>query len=458
MMSPAYGAIAAAYTAFFIAFAAIEFWRTRHSGPDAITIFMAIFLLQCCLPGIGIYGALPLADAGAPTGNFVFDGIFNRLNYMTALLVLTLTIWFGAFVYLGACWGGKLLYRLFPGPPGARYIIEGVKYRFVAILAAGLALTLFSFFLLGDDLVDRFTNLIRLRAYSDEVVSTDLNSYAFALTQAWGWLSIPALFLISERRRRGLIWFMFLGCTIVFAILGASRRALFIPIMLIYFTLLVYDGRWRVRLVLALVVPVVAWVMYGKEILAAVAFGGAFEDVFGRYESTASAILRSSSEQGITIVESLGTITFLDDYFRFGVDHLLSIAQKFPHRLLDIDVDYPKRMVRISTEAFSDASTQDIPPGLLGQMWLDFRVLGPVLWGVFIGVQLSVVQLLKARWKRSLQSSALVALLVFLIALPINTGSYDFTINVDVLVTLLSLAFVYRVRRISIDSVSAARV
>jgi hypothetical protein len=448
-MSETYIAIAIAYGAFSIVLAALELHRSRASGPDAITIFIVIFMLQCCLPGIGIYMALALADPTNLTGNPVFDGIYHHLNATNALVVLAMTVWFAAFFYLGASIGRLLLRRLFPTPFAAAYRIEGLEYRFVIILYGGLVFTVVSFFFLGDDIAERFANLVRLRAYDENVVRTEFFAYAYALTQTWAWLSIPALFVLSERRRRGLLWFSILICAVVFAILSASRRAIFVPVLLSYFIFLLYDRKWRVRLILAISIPILALIMFGKEIFATVAFGGAIEGVAGRYDSIASAILRASTEQGLTIVESLGTLTFLDEHLRLGVDHLLSIAQRFPHRLLGFDIEYPKRIVRISTEAFSSVDAQDIPPGLVGQMWLDFRVLGPVIWGLAFGLQLSIAQFLFARSERSLQASALVALLVFLIALPINTGSYDFTFSVDVIAVVVGLALTYRIRRMT---------
>lgn len=447
-MSEAYFAISTAYAVFSVALGALEFYRIRASGPDAITVFIVIFVLQCCLPGIGIYAALPLSFAAEPTGNNVFDGIFQRLNVTTAFVVLELTIWFAVFFYVGASGGRIILQRLFPRLVAASLRLEGVEYRLLLFLFGGLALTVISFVLLGDDIVDSYSKLIRLRAYADDVERTGLSAYAFELTQAWGWLSVPALFAISEKRRRGLIWFACLICAALFAVLGASRRAIFIPIMLCYFTVLIYDGRWRARLLVAIAIPTLVLIAFGKEFLSTIAFGGAVADVTSRYDSTVSAILRASSEQGITIVESLGTLTFLDDRLRLGVDHLLSIAQRFPHRQLGFNIDFPTRIVRISTEAFASPDNQDIPPGLLGQMWLDFRVLGPVAWGILMGAQTSVAQFFYERCQRNLQSSSLVALVVFLIALPINTGSYDFTFSVDVIATVAALVLAYRVRRI----------
>jgi hypothetical protein len=51
-----------------------------------------------------------------------------------------------------------------------------------------------------------------------------------------------------------------------------------------------------------------------------------------------------------------------------------------------------------------------------------------------------------------LQSSAFIVLMVFLIALPINTGSYDFTVSVDVIATFAACALAYRLRRVAPSS------
>jgi hypothetical protein len=445
-VNPGFIVAAIAYTVFSLGLAAIELRRIRSGGPDAITVFIAIFMLQCCLPGVSMYAALSASDVSDLTGNPVFDGIFSHTDFTISMLVLAMTIWFIAFFYIGAACGRHALTKLFPSH-AQTFRIEGISARLMIVIFGGLALTLLSFYLLGDDIADRFSNLVRLRAYDDSVERTDLASYAYVLTQSWAWVSIPALFVLSERPRRGFAWYAVLVCAILFAILSASRRAIFVPVMLSYFTFLLYDGKWRVRLLVGLAVPIIILVLYGKETFATFAFGGAAEAIAGRYESTAGAVLRASSEQGITIVESLGTLTFLDDQLRLGVDHVLSIAQRFPHRLFGLDIDYPERMVRISTEAFSGPEAQDIPPGLMGQMWLDFRLFGPIVWGMLLGIQVGVAQWWFERIRRTKQASALFALIIFLIALPVNTGTYDFTFSVDVIAAVLALWLSFRVQR-----------
>ena len=394
---------------------------------------------------------MPLVDSAEPTGNWVLDRILQNVSVAESTLVLESTIWFATFFYLGVSVGRQVLRRTFHQSITASYWLEGLEFRLSFILLAGLSLTLVSFYLSGDDIVERYANLIRLRGYSEDFERTTLNAYAFALTQTWGWLAIPALFVFYEKRGLRLMWWGCLLSALTFAILGVSRRGFVIPIVLCYLTALLYDRRWRLWGIIAIAVPIVVWVAYGKEILSTVAFGGDIADVTERYDSTASAILRASSEQGVTVVESLGTFTYLNDQLRYGVDHLLSIAARLPYHVmgLDLDADYPKRMVRISTEAFATPDNQDIPPGLFGQMWLDFRIFGPVIWGVFLGAQVSVAQFFFERCKRNLQTSAFFVLMVFLIALPINSGSYDFTFAVDVIATVAACILAFRVRRVA---------
>lgn len=110
----------------------------------------------------------------------------------------------------------------------------------------------------------------------------------------------------------------------------------------------------------------------------------------------------------------------------------------------------PIRMVRLSTQAFATPYDQDIPPGLFGQMWLDFRLVGPVVWAFGFATQLSVVQRLFSLAVRTREATAAIVLVTFLIALPLNTGSYDFSFGDDIVAVVLSLLFTFKFVRISL--------
>jgi len=422
--------------------------RIRASGPDTITIFIVLCVVQCCLPGIVIYACLPLVDPTSLTGVAAFDNMLAASDVTTAFLVLGLTAWFVLFFYGFAALSGRLLRRLSGGrPDGSLSVAAGSPPRLMILLTLGLALSLASFYVLGGSLTERYVNLIFFRAGSQEGEENLVNAYGFALTQTWAWLSVLALFVIFERRGRRLGWFLCLAFLCVFVLLGVSRRALFIPLLLAYLSLVLFDHRWRLTWLSAAAIPILAWVAFGKEIIGSVAFGGSWSDVIGRYETIPESALRAASEIGLTILESLGSINLLDLPPRFGVDHLLSVLRQIPTSHLWLGA-LPPRMVRLSTAAFASASAEDIPPGLFGQMWMDFRIFGPVVWGLFLGVQMSLVQLAFARTIRTRQTTALFVLLTFIVALPLPTGTYDFTFSIDIYVLVLCLFLTFRFIRV----------
>lgn len=450
--------VSGGYVLLTVAIFLYEMKRTGATGPDVLSVFMALFVLQCCIPGVVIFGCLPFTGLDQPTGNPAFDRIYAATSVPSALLVLGLTGCFVFFVYafmaLGAVTmrrgGGAAL------PERSSLLILGSSARILVMLALGTALTLTGFWFIGDSLVERYANVILLRGYSDTVASTTLNAFAFGLTQTWEWLALVALFVLLERRGRTPGWYFCLLCVVIFAFLGVSRRAIFIPPILAYFTLVLFDGRWRVKLVLAISIPILLLVAYGKEAFSAVAYQGSVEEVATRYESPAAGILRTASDTGITVVESLGTINLLDLPPRFGVDHVLSIFHGAPiswffHWAKQDDV-LPTRVVRLSTDAFSGPDAQDIPPGLFGQMWLDFRVIGPVVWAFAFAAQLWLLQRLLRAVIRTRQAMAAIVLLTFIVALPINSGSYDFTFGVDIVVLIMCLALVFKIRRVDFDA------
>lgn len=421
--------------------------RIRRSGADPITIFVILFLLQCCVPGIVIFGLLPFADPVSPTGNDVFDGILHGIDFSQTLLVLSLTAWF-VIAFYGSCGIGQLTLSRQrsgrTGPAGSHRLVVR-RSSLLLVLAAGVALTVWSFSLFGDSMMVRYANLVLFRAGFEGIERNALNANAFSLTQTWLWLSVLAFFASKDAGAR---WWK-AACVVliaVFALLGASRRALFLPVLLSYLTLLLYDNQWRARWVGLLAVPILVLLAFGKEVSAALAWGGSIGGVAGMYGSWVSAVLRSVSDLGITVVESLGTVRYLHLPMRFGVDHLVSIAHRFPAGTLGVDLHFPERMVRISTAALADPNSQDLPPGLLGQMWLDFGVFGPFIWGLVFGLQMSV---LAYGWKlvqHTKQAAAVFVVLIFIVALPVNTGSFDFTFSVDVIAFFLVLVAVVHTR------------
>jgi hypothetical protein len=454
-MSGHYLLVSLGYACLTMAVGVFEARRMRANGPDAVSAFIVLFLVQCCVPGIVIYACLPLVDASHPTDVGAFDRIFASTDLSAALLVLGLTAWFVLFFYAFTALNGRLLRRFLRTPASSSLLVlSGSIPLLLVVLTFGLALSLASFYVLGSSLTERFANLILFRAGAEKIEGSLLNAYGFALTQTWAWLSVPALFVIFERRGRRLAWFLCLGFLAVFVLLGVSRRALFIPAILIYLTLVLYDHRWRPKWLLAAAIPLLMWIAFGKELIGIVAFGGTLSDVTERYETISASFLRAASEIGITVVESLGSISLLDLPPRFGVDHLLSVLRQIPtsHSWLG---DLPARMVRLSTEAFATPYDEDIPPGLLGQMWMDFRVLGPIVWAFMLSLQMSIVQHVFAQTVRTRQAVALLMLVTFVVALPLNTGTYDFTFSIDVYVLILCILLTFRFTRVRVPTADA---
>jgi hypothetical protein len=448
-MSPLYALVAAGYLLLGLAVWWFEAGRIRRIGPDTITVFVVICLLQTCLAGIAIYAMLPLVNPAEPTGVGVFDRIFQAVDPTIALLVLLLTAWFMVFFYIG-CALARLGLQHGPSasPAHASYDLSVRLTRLVPLLVGGAAVTYLSFYLMGDSFLTRYVNLILFRAGALEVERNALNSNSLALTQTWGWLSVVALVSARERRGRGPIWLLCAVLTVGFVLMGVSRRALFLPILLLYLTEVLHTGRWRLGWIIAIAVPLGFLLAYGKEALSALAFGGGVEAVRGSYQSAASAVLRALSDLGISIVESVGTVALVHSDLRLGVDHVLSLMQRFPEGVLGLNFDFPERIVRVTTTAFLDSSAQDVPPGLMGAMWLDFGIAGPVVWGLAFGLQMGVVQFVYEKTRNSLQAAVVFAVVVFVVALPLNSGSFDFTFSVDIIVLAAALWWCVPLRRL----------
>lgn len=446
-MSKGFLAVALAYAVFALALWRFETQRTRRHGVDAITVFMVLFVLQCCLAGFLIYATLPFVDPDSATEVAAFDRILQRADLTTAFLVLLMSVWFAVFFYIGTALTRALLPAHTPVVSDiGSHTLRLRVFPLLFVIALGMMLTLYSFMQLGDDMLTRYSELVQYRADESDIARNALNANALALTQTWAWLTVAAVFCVFAEGRWRWLLPAAIVVLLVLALLGASRRALFIPVLMIYLMAVLFSRRWRLRWVAVAALPLLVILAFGKNVLAAVGATGTVETTAG-YESVAGALLRAASDLGITIVESLGTLEFLDVGPRFGADHLISAVQIFPEHSLGIELEYPERIVRISTEAFDGADAQDIPPGLMGQMWLDFRAFGPMVWGLVFGAQMAIVQFLFERLRRTRHAAAVAVLVTFVVALPLNSGSFDFTFSVDIVALAVVLLLCVSVRR-----------
>ena len=64
-----------------------------------------------------------------------------------------------------------------------------------------------------------------------------------------------------------------------------------------------------------------------------------------------------------------------------------------------------------------------------------------------LGLQVGILQYAWQRMRPSRQSAAVFFLLTFVVALPINSGSYDFTFSVDIIAAVVVLFCVVRLNR-----------
>lgn len=444
--------VAAAYAVLTALVCLTEWYRTRRTGLDAVSIFVALFTLQCCIAGIAIFGLLPFASVDSGTGVTVFDRVLWGADVTIALLVCCLTLWFILFFYLGVAISRAAIPALSRQSAQVAVAVLGVRKAYLfGLLAAGMLLTLYSFFQLGDDFVSRYAKLILLRNLDGDVERNAINANALALAQTWNWLSVIAIVCVFEQRRWR--WLLPIACVglIIFAVLGVSRRAMFIPVLMLFLSAALYRGGWPLRGIAFTTVPLVLVVAFGKNLLAAISSSAAVDAVVSD-DSWTGALLRAAADIGITIIESLGTLQFMDIGLRFGQDHLISMLQILPEQSLGFDFDYPERIVRLSTEAMDGPDALDIPPGLIGQMWLDFRMLGPVIWGLAFGLQMGVVQSFFENTGRTRQAAAFFVVIIFVIALPLNSGSYDFTFSIDIVVLVLALLLCVRSKRFQMEA------
>jgi len=299
-----------------------------------------------------------------------------------------------------------------------------------------------------DSLLNTYRTLVLFRA-GGGVSRTFVNANLFALAQTFSLLSIiPFVYFVIRPGGFGKFLRLVIATAgvIVFSLLCVSRRALPLDILLIYFTLVIVNKKWYLKfagVAFLLFLPVL---IYGKAVIFSIGAGGNLDVVLEAIKNTSvpDALLSGFTYLGISLVTSWATFMFLDIPFRYGIDHILSMLGRIPLGSLGFDKDaiLPERIVRISTRTFVDSNAQDIPPGLIGQMWLDFGIFGPVIWGMIFAAALSFLQIRFERKQKTPQSVAFFMIGLYVLSLPLNTGSFDFVFSVDVFFLVIFLLIV----------------
>lgn len=421
---------------------------------DLLSIILFIFFLQIILPGIALPLLIFMGGEDLYLGNVFLDRIYHGSNGLAVVLTSLLASMFVFSLYVGyfvlstrrVKWVEKT---------GRALII--VRWRLFGVLALGVVSMLYLFLSMpGASVGDKYFNLVLFRSQHESFFDDTRNfvtSNLFSLTQTF---AISATFLFfylkGNQGRISKIWLaVFVVLMIFMATFAVSRRIIMIQLLVIYFALVLKTGKWYFRRVVWVAPLALLWLGFGKDLIWQLPqyLSGARSEVNLEYESPVVPILNGFSSLGISINSSWATLMFFDDPpIRFGLDHIISVARRLPLGVFGVDEDqlYGPRIVRISTETFVDGYALDIPPGLMGQMWLDFRILGPIVWGLVFGVLLRYVQVIFSRFDRTWTSCGIFAVVAFVIALPINSGSFDFSFSVDIIFLMLFMWFVVRVK------------
>jgi hypothetical protein len=436
------------YSLFLLVLWRIEWGRTIKTGPDLLQLFLMLFAIEIIIPGALLTAMISLFGSSQKTGIYFFDLVQGDVGAVEAALVLVLSVLFVGALYvtwlaIDAVVGDNLIHR-------PRVRLEVSRRRLIFVMAIGLAGMWVLLQSLGGGVIG-YRNLMLFRAGSSEIERTFVTANLFSLTQTFLILSVLGVFTFWVRNSRRDFLFA-LSCLIVFGLMCVSRRAFGIVALLAWFTFVVTRRKYYFfKFVLPATLVFVPIIMFGKEYIAF--FSSSPDTVFDLAEANVatglSGVRRVLSDIGFSIIESWATLLYLDIPFRFGVDHILSVARRIPDGMVGLDIDFPERIVRISTEAFLGKEEQDIPPGFVGQMWLDFGVFGPVIWGGCFGLQIKLLQIAYNNIKQTIEVTALFVIFLFIVALPINTGSFDFTFSVDILLLLLAIGFVTVRRRVA---------
>ena len=329
-------------------------------------------------------------------------------------------------------------------PARLRLVVRPRLHIFLVVV--GLLSGLYLLHSLGSSVIDGYKLLIQFRNLDEAIERNFVNANLFSLTQTFLFLALLGPFVSRKGDKVSSHWPVWLLVIVALALLCVSRRSMVIAGLICLFALLLAKQKVKFRYWLGLACIGLAAVFIGKNILHYLS-----EDsgaLVRPERSIPDDILYVSSDVGITVTESLGTVALVDMPLRFGVDHAYSIMRRFPTGILGWENPVlPERIVRVTTSIFVGPKEADIPPGLFGQMWLDFQFAGPFIYGLYWGIGLGVLEHIRKRFILDLQSSSIFALVLFVYCLPLNTGSLDFTFSVDIIVLAFLLLGVVKIVR-----------
>ncbi len=269
---------------------------------------------------------------------------------------------------------------------------------------------------------------------------TILNANIYAATTTFLLFSVLG-YALSDNKRRSR--FVYLTLTALFVLIDAlasgSRRPLLIVGVLVYLYIGVRKGKYKLHYLLSILLLSVPLLFFGKAILRNL------RDLEVANIDTSDVtwlgqVVTAAGEYGVSYLESIGTLGYYGGGPRFGVDHAYSVLRMIPLGMMGFEKPWPERIVRISTAYQSgDLWIQDIPPGYLGQCWIDFPFIGFLFMPLLHGACFAFVE----RGFRSIDLPRspfyLMSYLVagYLVAMPLNSGTLDYTCSPEIVLTVL---------------------
>lgn len=422
--------------------------------PDLLSLFVFFFFIQVIVPG-GVIPVILWAIGEAPIlGNTFFDRVYNDVTgEIIALSALMAGLFLLALYSVFFMCHHRTMIRVLPN----KGVLDIPVNRYVAVVVlGGISSLILLNSMPGDGYFDKYANLVLFRAQHEAVmeIRNVLTANLFALTQTFALLVILGLSLMKDRSksRSLLVLIPLVGLIIFFGVMTVSRRMLAIQVVLIYLTNVLVTGKWNLKAILLIALVFFPVMMFGKDFLAQIVSVGSGDEMVSSFDRSSYwlATLNGFSSLGITLNSSWSTFLYLDSMpMRFGMDHIVTVLRFLPMGSFGIDEDalLPARIVRLSTAAFVGAEELDIPPGIIGQMWLDFGVLGPLLWGGAFGWLLGWLQTKRVQYENSWVGSGVFVILLFVVALPLNTGSIDFNLSIDMFLMLLILYVLAKTRK-----------
>jgi len=401
----------------------------------AVGVFFVLILigLPALIQQATVAWALPTTE-----GPRQFLGeTFRNLSANTALTVALSWV-----LFCGSLFAGYYSLEAFGcGWRKGTYRIDLRKQKTLMVFCAIAVLILYLWAGLGQSFWERYEYLKFARTFARPEMSA-FQASVFSLMVAAQLLAAIVAFGVPFKVNRHIkvaLWcFIF-----VLALLLASRRALILPLVLTYLAAALYARRLYLPLLAAVGLAASFVLLFGKEII------GGFDAGFiaGQIKDAPEAMFRLAADLGVGHVASLATVQQIDLPMRFGVDHLWSVARKLPDGMLGIDLGLPERIVRLTTARFAGATEDDIPPGLLGQAWLDFRWAGGVVYGFVFGLALGGAERLVQLIIRSRWQVMLCVVVAFLLSMPLQTGSLDYLLGIETFFLVVMLGICFRLKK-----------